>query len=63
MGQGGARGSREGPRGHQRPPGGLRYFRRHKNEARAMYCLIYICSDFIVDGLIFQKKILNFAQF
>ena len=26
MGQRGARGSREGPRGHQRPPGGQSYF-------------------------------------
>ena len=33
-----------------------------KNEAGAMYCLIYIFSDFIVDVLIFKKNIfLNFA--
>ena len=35
IGQGGAMGSREGRRGHQRPPGGLSYFRHQKSDKTA----------------------------
>ena len=32
MGQGGARGPREGPRGHQRPPGGTKLLPQKKSD-------------------------------